>query len=239
MVNLPDFCTACDLACAHCRVKYSCFAPDVCGAFRTSDNLPELIDDPEPYLPNVMPRIDVLLAIGLHPDLLAGLSSIVAQADARAVIVPIEDARWCPPSLRDELRHSFDEKGIEYAFPKPFCELDDPGIGLIGDFVRRYKIGKPLLEASISKNRISNIRVVRSAPCGSTWYVAQQIRWAAIDDQRKLEQAISNAHHGYPCTASMEMDSELKDTILHKSGYIIREAVESAVTGKSRQEVLA
>ena len=148
MVNLPDFCTACDLACAHCRVKYSCFAPDVCGAFRTSADLPELIDDPEPYLPKIMPKIDILLAIGLHPDLLAGLPSIAKKADAGAVIVPVEETRWCPQSLRDELRHSFDEQKMEYAFPKPFCELGYSN-GLIGDFVRRYKIGKPLLEVSI------------------------------------------------------------------------------------------
>ncbi|MGQ9468947.1 MAG: DUF166 family protein [Nitrososphaerales archaeon] len=68
--------------------------------------------------------------------------------------------------------------------------------------------------------------VLRSAPCGSTWYVAQQIKLCKIDG---IEQVISNAHHGYPCTASMEFDSELKDTILHKAGYIIREAVLDAI----------
>ncbi|MDD3565233.1 MAG: DUF166 family protein, partial [Methanothrix sp.] len=40
---------------------------------------------------------------------------------------------------------------------------------------------------------------------------------------------ISEAHHAYPCTASMEQDPEIKDTILHKAGYIIREAVEDAI----------
>ena len=59
--------------------------------------------------------------------------------------------------------------------------------------------------------------------------MAQQIKWSAADDLERLEQVISKAHHGYACTASMEMDSELKDTILHKSGYIIRNAVEDAL----------
>jgi hypothetical protein len=71
MINLPDFCKACDLACTSCRIKYSCFAPDVCGAFRIPNEPPELIDDPEPYLPKILPHVDLLLAIGLHPDLLA------------------------------------------------------------------------------------------------------------------------------------------------------------------------
>jgi len=59
--------------------------------------------------------------------------------------------------------------------------------------------------------------------------MAQQIKWSASDDVETLKNAISKAHHGYPCTASMQMDSELKDTILHKSGYIIRNAVEDAL----------
>lgn len=34
----------------------------------------------------------------------------------------------------------------------------------------------------------------------------------------------------------MEMDPELQDTILHKSGYIIREAVEDAVARIRQRE---
>jgi len=229
MVNLPDFCKACDLACGNCRIKYDCFAPDVCGAFRVPDGLPELVDDPEPYFPKTVPQADVLLAIGLHPDLLAALPELVERAHARAVIVPIEDPKWCPPSLRNELQRSLGSLGIEFAFPKPFCELDAKGGGLVEAFVRRYQIGRPVLEVSLHGDMISEARVLRSAPCGSTWYVAQQIRWSTANDLETLEQVISKAHHGYPCTASMETDPELKDTILHKSGYIIRESVEKAL----------
>jgi len=47
-----------------------------------------------------------------------------------------------------------------------------------------------------------------------------------IDD---LPDVISKAHHAYPCTASMTRDSELGDTILHRAGYIIFEAVYKGV----------
>jgi hypothetical protein len=215
--------------CTSCRIEYSCFAPDVCGAFGTPSELPELIDDVEPYLPKVLPRVDLLLAIGLHPDLLAVLPSLAAIAHATAIIAPIEDPGWCPTSLRRELQSSFDNVGIEWVFPRPFCDLDATGGGLIEAFVRRYQIGKPVLEMPLLGNQISDTRIIRSAPCGSTWYMAQQIKWSAADDLENLEQAISKAHHGYPCTASMEMEPELKDTILHKSMYIIRNAVEDAL----------
>ena len=236
MVNLPDFCKACDLACGSCRVKYSCFASDVCGAFRVISNLPAVIDDPAPYLPRILPHVDVLLAVGLHPDLLAALPVLAKTAHAGAAIVPIEDPKWCPPSLRNELQHSLDDLGVESAFPKPLCSLGATGSGLVESFVRRYQIGRPVIEVSLLGNRISEVRVIRSAPCGSTWYVTQQIKWSDVNDRASLEQVVSKAHHGYPCTASMEMDPELQDTILHKSGYIIREAVEDAVARTRQRE---
>ncbi|MEM3584643.1 MAG: DUF166 family protein, partial [Nitrososphaerales archaeon] len=51
-------------------------------------------------------------------------------------------------------------------------------------------------------------------------------RWSKIYN---IEQIVSKAHHGYPCTASMDFDPELKDTILHKAGYIIRDAVLNSI----------
>jgi hypothetical protein len=48
-------------------------------------------------------------------------------------------------------------------------------------------------------------------------------------DQPDLRERISEAHHSYPCTGSMERDTELGDTVLHVGGYIIREAMEDAL----------
>ena len=48
-------------------------------------------------------------------------------------------------------------------------------------------------------------------------------------DQPDLRERISEAHHSYPCTGSMERDSELGGTVLHVGGYIIRDAVESGL----------
>jgi len=37
------------------------------------------------------------------------------------------------------------------------------------------------------------------------------------------------AHHSYPCTATMNVDPEVKEPILHIGGYIIRKEVEKAL----------
>jgi hypothetical protein len=44
-----------------------------------------------------------------------------------------------------------------------------------------------------------------------------------------LYDAVAKAHHSYPCTATMNVDPEAKEPILHIGGYIIREEVEKAL----------
>jgi len=39
-------------------------------------------------------------------------------------------------------------------------------------------------------------------------------------------------HHHHPCMASMEVDPELSDTLMHLSGYISRAAINAALRGK-------
>jgi len=79
------------------------------------------------------------------------------------------------------------------------------------------------------RGRIVHVEVLRSAPCGSTWFVAKQLEGVEVENKLELYDRISESHHSYPCTASMEKDREIGDTILHKAGYLIRAAVEKAL----------
>ena len=44
-----------------------------------------------------------------------------------------------------------------------------------------------------------------------------------------LDEAVAVAHHSFPCTASMDVDPQIGEPILHVAGYAIREAVREAV----------
>jgi len=131
-----------------------------------------------------------------------------------------------PPALRTRLLDDLNAVGVESAFPKPFCALEESGSEVIDESIRRYSIGRPKLEMELEGYLIKNVVVKRSAPYGDRWYVAQKLRFTYVKD---LNQNTSNAHHGYPCTASMDIDPELGDTILHKAGYIIRQEVHTAL----------
>jgi len=190
------------------------------------ENLPPFIEDPEKILPENLPNCDVVLAVGMHLDLLSIIPTIVKRTNAKGVIVPIENRNWCPTGLKRQLEEKLEEAGVEHAFPKPFCSLEENGRPIIDGFMKRYRIGKPLVEVDVTDGMISDATVIRSAPCGSTWYVAQQIKWSKIS---QMEDTVAVAHHSYPCTASMEIDPELNEPILHKAGYNIREAVKDAI----------
>ena len=123
--------------------------------------------------------------------------------------------------------------GLECAFPKPFCTLEPEANKLtIARFIEETKVGRPLLEITlgmVDKKEVIECAVVqRSAPCGSTWYVARKLTGVSTN-KAVLYDAISKAHHSYPCTATMETDPETKEPILHIGGFTIREQVEKAI----------
>ncbi len=224
LINFSNFCESCGLACEHCREVYGSFASDIVGLYKAEISPSVFLDDPSELLPKKPVDHDIMIAVGLHPDLLLAAPAYAAECGAKALIVPIENSFWCPPGLRSQVAKECEERGLEAAFPKPFCELSPDVGGWIGCFVKRYRVGRPELRIWVSRQRIAAVEVLRSAPCGSTWYVTQQIKGERVD-KAVIEEVVSKAHHTYPCTASMEVDSEVGDTLLHKAGYIIREAV--------------
>ncbi|VUT24515.1 MAG: Thymidylate synthase [Candidatus Methanolliviera sp. GoM_asphalt] len=226
LINYEGFCTSCDPLCAYCKHgKYS-YAQNIIGAIRLKDpaTLPRFIDDPENYLPEKLPSAKLVIATDLHPDLLLELPSKLKDVGVKDMIVPIEDSHEVSGGLRNQIRGACEEVGMESSFPKPFCSLDS-NEGIIKRFIDDFKIGKPLVKIETKRGQISRVTVKRSAPCGSTWFVARKLIGTELDKQ-KIRDVVSEAHHSYPCTASMDRDKEVGDTILHKAGYLIRAAVE-------------
>ncbi len=226
LCSTANFCQVCGLTCDYCRLPYQSFAGDIYGAYNVSAAFPSFVEDPERFMPENIPRCDIVVAVGLHPDLLFALSKVTKKSEARALIVPIEDRKWCPPAVKRELADELNRMNIEYAFPKPFCSLEPSGQPVLEKFAREYRIGRPELEVKVKRRRVSDAHVVTSAPCGSTWYIAQRIKGKRLSE---IDDAVAVAHHSYPCTASMETDPELSEPILHKAGHTIRQAVKDAI----------
>lgn len=235
LVNYSGFCISCGEGCNQCRSgKYSA-AEDIVAIVEmpNPDDLGDFIDDVDPLLPQI-PKAEVAVVINVHADILFGMLPLLKEAGYKAIVGCSERPQELPLGLRKQLEEKAKELGLEAAFSKPFCAMrPDPNKPLISEFLNKALIGEPKLDIVLQigptgKRTILAANVLRSAPCGSTWFVAKRLLGLEAD-QEDLRERISEAHHAYPCTASMERDSEVGDTILHKSGYIIREKVEEAI----------
>lgn len=241
LINYSRFCISCGEACTQCRMVAPELSREIVAIVEMPDPsfLGDFIDDPEPYLPRDIPNADIALVINVHPDILFGLMPRLKDAGVRGIVGGSESPRELPMGQRKQLEELAASLGMEAAFAKPFCALHpDPSKPVISEFLTAARIGDPVIEFSIQRSRggkdsIVAASVVRSAPCGSTWYVAKRML-GLEPDQPDLRERISEAHHAYPCTGSMERDTELGDTVLHVGGYIIREAVEDSLRKAKR-----
>ncbi|MFW9819624.1 MAG: DUF166 domain-containing protein [Candidatus Thorarchaeota archaeon] len=249
LINNEEFCKACEILeqnvkCDKCREYVKSFANSIYYYEKVGENVPEFIEEPELHLPKNLPPVDFLMVVGIHQDLLSGLPYYLKDMGVKAVIIPIEDPKWVPPGLQVQVLEEFQKYGIQATFPKPFCSLSKElneynkvGFNLtknhnfIDEFIDYYKIGEPIVSFLLSKDgeSIEDTCVIQSAPCGSTYYICQQLKSKYFKNGKSgdlsLNERISKAHHAYPCNASMDQDSILKDSILHVGGYLIRNAI--------------
>jgi hypothetical protein len=196
--------------------------------------LPQIVDDPDEYLPPSLPQADLVLALGDTPGVATLIPDVVRLCGARAVIAPIDRNESLPPGLVNQLRAWLADLGAAVVFPKPFCSLtettcnqppitvkyDDP---LIRKFARVF--GRPRFLASIDPDRrVSLLMVERDSACGCAHHVAQGLAGCPVGE---AEYRAGMLH--YPCLASMNQDADYQDTLMHVSGYILREAVQAEI----------
>lgn len=235
LINDPSFCKSCGLYCDSCKYGVYSHVRTIRAAMELPNpsDLPAFIDDPENYMPKNVPEADLCVTSGLHKDLLLELPHVLEKAGVKGLIVPVEDFVEVPAGLIKQIEEKCRGLNLESSFPKPFCSLqpseDKP---VVSQFVTELKIGRPLLEIStVEKGGVTTIEstvVKRSAPCGSTWYVAKKLIGTSTK-REILYDTVAKAHHSYPCTATMAVDPETEEPILHIGGYIIREEVEKAL----------
>ncbi|KKN30124.1 hypothetical protein LCGC14_0837110 [marine sediment metagenome] len=249
LINNEDFCKACEdlkmnIKCDKCREHLRSYANSIYFYEQIGEGIPDFVEDLEEYFPKNLPPVDFLIVVGIHQDLLLGLPNYLKDKGIKAVVVPIEDPKWVPPGLQLLVLEEFEKYGIQATFPKPFCSLSKElneynkiGFHLtkdheyIHEFIDYFKVGEPIISFLLSKDgkSIEDTCILQTAPCGSSFYVCQQLKSKYFKNGKSgdlsLNERISKVHHAYPCNASMDQDNILKDSILHVGGYLIRNAI--------------
>jgi hypothetical protein len=246
LINDIKFCIVCDdserrLSCSQCRKYLRCNSNNI--YFYEAIN-----DDLNGNLINTMlfkiPLVDFLLVIGIDKNLLSKFPKILRNTNIKAVIIPIENSNWISPELQLNLLSKFEKYKIQAAFPKPFCSLSKEenqynrkgfhtteNRNYIDEFIDYFKIGVPIISFLMTDDRktVEDAFIMQSAPCGSTYYIIQQLKSRNINrrdgETRVLIEEINRAHNLYPCYASKDKDYFLENSIFKTSSQILRNIV--------------
>ena len=206
--------------------------------------LPQVIDYPEDYLPDELPPADLIISFGEIKGVAELLPDIAEMTGAQAVIAPIDNEARLPRGLARQLRGWLANMNVAIATPKPLCMLTETSYQvarrttmevmhpLIAEFARYF--GKPAFDVTVDQatRKITGVEVRRDASCGCARYVAERLVGVSADDAG--EQAGLLRHH-FPCMASMGIDSDYGDTLMHVSGNVLKDEVEAQVKPYKRE----
>lgn len=206
--------------------------------WRVPAAFPPVIDDPAEHLPAMLPPADLILAFGEHRGVAELLPDIARMTGAQAVIAAVDNEAWLPRGLARQLRGWLVGMGVACAIPKPLCTLTERDYAvsrreriahnspLIAEFARFF--GQPSLHLTLDPEtrRILSAVVLRDSVCGCARFVAQGLIGISADE---AEEKAGLLHHHYPCLASMGMDSDYNDTLMHVSGNILKDNVGAQV----------
>ncbi len=169
-------------------------------------NLPMVIDDPDEVLPAAIPSADLLVSLHESPGAAELIPDIARRCGAVAVLAAVDDRVASPRRL-----------GGSDGGPPP----------LLSAFADRF--GRPRMRIDADGDRVGRVTIERDCPCGAGRFVA-----SVLPGTRLSEAADVGAlrHHHHPCMASMEVDPELSDTLMHLSGYIFRAAINAGLRRK-------
>jgi hypothetical protein len=198
--------------------------------------LPPMIDYPEDYVPDTLPPADLILSFGEHPGIAELLPDVARVTGAQAVIAAVDNEAWLPRGLARQLRGWLQDMGVACVTPKPLCSLTETHYSIgrgrhqrieydnsfIAEFAHYF--GQPELHISVDPQTrlITSVEVVRDAVCGCARHVAQGLVGISADD---AEQEAGLLHHHYPCLASMGIDADYGDTLMHISGNLLKDNV--------------
>ena len=228
LVNDEGYCNGCGVLCDHCRDTYGIdFSGDITGILQMPSVLPYYLDDPLELLGGELPPHDATVALNVHQEILLALPGAAAAAGSRVIIAPSEGPDWVSRWVKGQVKKACRELDMGCAFPKPFCSLP-PGIHpAVDEFMEYFRIGYPKIRLEQGDGYIKDAKVVRSAPCGNTYYVAFNLKGAPLD--AAVAETVAKYWHSFPCIASMEVDRELGETILHMGGFMHYRAVQEAL----------
>jgi len=187
--------------------------------------LPPIIDEPEQFLPESLPRADLLLSLGENRGVAELIPNMVEMSGARAVIAPVDNRDWLPPGLANQVKAKLASLSVKIAFPVPFCALrgkngNNPYLLQFAEY-----FGMPGLRMDCNAGKIERVIISREAPCGCTRFVAEGLVGSKVGDAAEKAGLL---HHSF-CWAGVEVDRQFGDSLMHRAAFQTMLAIKEAI----------
>jgi hypothetical protein len=215
--------------------------------WRAPNIFPQMIDYPEDFIPGDLLPTDLILSFAENRGVAELLPDIARVTGAKAVIASVDNESWLPRGLARQVRGWLGDMGVACATPKPLCSLTENDYGVTrqqrnaydNSFIREFAIhfGQPGLIITVDpqSRTIISAEVKRDAVCGCARYVAERLVGVSVEEASEKAGLL---HHHYPCLASMGKDSDFGDTLMHVSGNVLKDDVETQVRPYRRIEYI-
>jgi hypothetical protein len=183
------------------------------------ETLPDFIEDPSGFVNGFDKSFfsnDLIITYIMHPDITPEIIRLAGQEGAKAVIIAGGLAR---AGGKDELSDISKKYGIHIEINEICCDIGSSGNNVVKEFISIF--GRPQIKVTTKDGLISNIVVIRGAPCGSTWHMAKNLIGSKIHDAPAKGGLLVQQ---YPCRAIRGTRSGI-----HKAAKLHKEAVEKAL----------
>jgi hypothetical protein len=183
------------------------------------ETLPDFIEDPSEFVNGLDKSFfsnDLIITYTMHPDITPGIVRLAGQEGAKAVIIAggLERAGG-----KDELSDISKKYGIHIEINEICCDIGSSRNNVVKEFISIF--GRPHIKVTTKDGLISNIEVIRGAPCGSTWHMAKNLIGSKIHDAPAKGGLLVQQ---YPCRAIRGTKGGI-----HKAAKLHKEAVEKAL----------
>ena len=185
------------------------------------EKLPDFIETPADLINELIPdknifSNDLVIAYTLHPDLAPQIIRLASENGARAVIIPGGAGM---AGGQSEITRLSKKYNINVQVHEICCDIECSGDKTIDEFASCF--GKPEVIIDTNNGLITNVKIIRGAPCGSTWHMAKELVGT------KIEEAPARAGlliQQYPCRAVRGNKGGI-----HKAAKLHKESVERAL----------
>ncbi|MBW6469819.1 MAG: DUF166 domain-containing protein [Methanosarcinaceae archaeon] len=184
--------------------------------------LPDFIEEPALFLEKLNLNKDVfnadtIITYSMHPDLTPGIARLAGKNGVRALIVPGGASR-APVSELDKISKQY---GMYIEVDDICCTLKPNPTA--SEFTSKF--GSPILDIKTHDGKVVDVNVIRGAPCGSTWKMAEKLIGTSVSDAPARAGLLIQQ---YPCRA---VRGKLGG--IHESALIHKKAVEKALISEN------